>query len=66
MVLVFRRPEFVEPVVEEAIRLKVPTVWMQVGVRHPAAARKAREAGLQVVMDRCAWVDYQRLFGRRL
>ena len=66
MVLIFRRPEFVSPVVDEAIRNKVPTVWMQVGVSHPGAARRAIEAGLQVVMDRCAWVDYQRLFGRRL
>lgn len=66
MVLIFRRPEYVEPVVEEAIRNKVATIWMQVGVTHPAAARRAIEAGLQVVMDRCAWVDYQRLFGRRL
>jgi len=66
MVIVFRRPEFVEPVVDEAIGLGVPAVWMQVGVRHQDAARKAQEAGLQVVMDRCAWVDYQRLFGRRM
>ncbi|HVP37652.1 MAG TPA: CoA-binding protein [Candidatus Saccharimonadales bacterium] len=64
LVVVFRRPEFVEPVVDEAIRAAVPAVWMQLGVRHPAAARKAREAGLEVVMDRCAWVEYQRLFGR--
>ena len=50
----------------DAIAAKVPALWLQVGVKHPAAARKASEAGLQVIMDRCAWVDYQRLFGRRL
>jgi len=66
LAIVFRRPEFVEPVVEDAIAAKVPALWLQVGVKHPAAARKASVAGLQVIMDRCAWVDYQRLFGRRL
>ncbi|MBI5835746.1 MAG: CoA-binding protein [Candidatus Eisenbacteria bacterium] len=66
LVLVFRRSQFVEPVVDDAIRAGARAVWMQVGVRHPAAARKAREAGLDVVMDRCAWVEYQKFFGPRL
>ena len=66
MVIIFRRPEFAGAVVDEAIRKKARAIWMQVGVRDAAAARRAREAGLHVVMDRCAWVDYQRLFGRRL
>ena len=66
MVIIFRRPEFVPSLVEEAIRLQIGTVWMQVGVEHLHAAWRAMDAGLNVVMDRCAWVDYQRLFGRRL
>jgi uncharacterized protein len=66
MVVVFRQPQFVEPIVDQAIRAGVPAVWMQVGIRNPEAALKARDAGLDVVMDRCAWMEYQRLFGRQL
>lgn len=66
MVIIFRRAEFVPSLVEEAIRLQIGTVWMQVGVQHLPAAWRAMDAGLNVIMDRCAWVDYQRLFGRRL
>jgi predicted CoA-binding protein len=53
LVDVFRRSEFVPEVVDEAIKLKVPVVWMQEGVIHEAAAEKARKAGIFVVMDRC-------------
>ncbi len=53
IVNVFRRPEFVPEVVEEAIRVGVPAIWMQEGVVHEAAAEKARAAGIFVVMDRC-------------
>jgi predicted CoA-binding protein len=53
IVNVFRRSEFVPEVVEEAIRLKVPAIWMQEGVVHEEAAEKARAAGIIVVMDRC-------------
>ena len=53
IVNIFRRPEHVPEVVEEAIRLKVPAIWMQEGVIHEAAAEKARQAGIVVVMDRC-------------
>ncbi|MFZ0292611.1 MAG: CoA-binding protein [Candidatus Sulfotelmatobacter sp.] len=53
IVNVFRRPEFVEEVVEQAIRLKVPAIWMQEDVIHQKAAEKARAAGIFVVMDRC-------------
>ena len=66
LVVVFRRPEHVEAVVDEAVRAGAGAVWMQLGIRHPEAARKAVEAGMEVVMDRCAWVEYQRLFGRQL
>jgi len=53
VVNIFRRPEFVAEVVEQAIALKVPAVWMQEDVIHEAAAAKARQAGILVVMDRC-------------
>ena len=53
IVNVFRRSEFVPEVVEEAIRLGVPAIWMQEGVVHEEAAEKARVAGIIVVMDRC-------------
>ena len=53
MVNIFRRSEYVPEVVEEAIRLKVPAIWMQEGVIHEEAAEKARQAGIFVIMDRC-------------
>ncbi len=53
IVNIFRRPEFVEEVVDQAIHLKVPAIWMQEDVIHEAAAEKARQAGIFVVMDRC-------------
>jgi predicted CoA-binding protein len=53
IVNIFRRPEFVEEVVDQAIQLKVPAIWMQEGVIHEKAAEKARQAGISVVMDRC-------------
>ena len=53
IVNVFRRSEYVPEVVEEAIRLGVPAIWMQEGVVHQEAAEKARQAGIFVVMNRC-------------
>jgi hypothetical protein len=50
---IFRRSEFVPPVVESAVRIRVRAVWMQEGVIHPEAAERARQAGLLVVMDAC-------------
>src|SRR6202163_3902100 len=50
---IFRRSEFVLPIVESAIRLGARAVWMQEGVVDEEAAQKARDAGLAVVMDRC-------------
>ena len=50
---IFRRSEFVPELVEQAIQLKVPAIWMQEGVIHEAAAEKARQAGIFVVMDKC-------------
>src|ERR1700719_2679448 len=49
----FRRQQFVPEVVDEAIRLNIPAIWLQEGVVHNVAAQKARDAGLTVVMDLC-------------
>ena len=59
---VFRRSEFVPEVVDEAIRLKVPAIWLQEGVIHEAAAAKARQAGIFVVMDRCILKEHRARF----
>lgn len=58
---VFRRPEFVPAVVEDAIAVGADAVWMQLGVVNEAAARRARQAGLTVVMDRCMAIEHRRL-----
>jgi uncharacterized protein len=58
---IFRRSEFVPEIVEAAIRKGAKTIWMQEGVVHEAAAERAREAGLAVVMDRCILKDHLRL-----
>jgi predicted CoA-binding protein len=60
---IFRRPEFVEEVVDQAIQLKVPAVWMQEEVIHEKAAQKARQVGIFVVMDRCILVEHRARFG---
>jgi predicted CoA-binding protein len=59
IVNIFRRPEFVAEIVDEAIALKVPAIWMQEEVIHEAAAEKARKAGIFVVMDRCILQDHR-------
>ncbi len=59
IVNIFRRPEFVEKVVDQAIQLKVPTIWMQEDVVHQRAAEKARAAGIFVVMDRCILKEHR-------
>jgi predicted CoA-binding protein len=58
---IFRRPEFVPDIVEAAIRKGAKAVWMQEGVIHEDAARRARDAGLEVVMDRCILKEHRRL-----
>jgi predicted CoA-binding protein len=59
IVNVFRRPEFVKEIVDQAIQLKVPAIWMQEDVIHDEAAEKARKAGIFVVMDRCILKDHR-------
>lgn len=63
MVDIFRRSEDVAPIVEDAMRLAIPTIWMQLGVRDDAVAARAEAAGHRVVMDRCPKIEYGRLFG---
>lgn len=57
---IFRRSELVAPVVESAIRIGASAVWMQEGVVDQVAARKAKAAGLSVVVDRCILKEHQR------
>jgi len=59
---VFRRSEFVPEIVDEAIRLKVPAIWMQEDVIHEKAAEKARKAGILVVMDLCILKEHRKRF----
>ena len=58
----FLNSKRVPPVVDQAIKIGAPILWMQVGVIHNEAAKKAREAGLTVVMDRCIKDDHESLF----
>ena len=62
VVNIFRRSEFVPEVVDQAIQLGVPAIWMQEGVIHEAAAAKARMAGLFVIMDQCILKEHRARF----
>lgn len=65
MVDIFRRSEHVPPIVDDALE-RLPhlkTIWMQIGVEHAGAAEKARARGVDVIMNRCPKIEYQRLFG---
>jgi len=65
MVDIFRRPEHVLPIVGDALDLfpALQTIWMQIGVVNADAAELARARDVDVVMDRCPKIEYQRLFG---
>jgi len=62
LVNVFRRPEHIPEVVDDAITTGAPAIWLQLGITHADAAAKAEAAGLQVVMNRCISVEHSRLF----
>ncbi len=63
LVDVFRRPEYVDEIVEQAIQLKIPAIWLQEDVINECAAEKARKAGMFVVMDRCVLKEHRARFG---
>src|SRR3990170_4094915 len=63
LVDVFRKSEDVMPVAEDAIAIGAKVLWQQLGVRNEAAAARAREAGLEAVVDRCVKIEHGRLFG---
>jgi uncharacterized protein len=63
VVQIFRKPEDVPPVVDDAIQAGARVIWMQEGIVHEEAAEKARQAGLQVVMDTCMRVAHRTLIG---
>jgi hypothetical protein len=62
IVNIFRRPEYVEEIVDQAIQLKVPAVWMQEGVINQTAAQKAERAGIFVAMDLCILKEHRARF----
>jgi predicted CoA-binding protein len=62
VVVIFRRPEFVPDIVEAAIRRGAKVIWMQEGVIHEDAARRARGAGLEVIQDRCILKEHAKRF----
>jgi uncharacterized protein len=66
VVQVFRKSEDVPPIVDDAIKVGAKVVWMQEGIVNEEAAQKARDAGLQVVMDACMRATHRRLIGERL
>ena len=61
MVDIFRKPEAVLPIVEDAIAIGARFIWMQEGIVNKEAAAKATAAGLEVIMDRCTKIDHQNL-----
>ena len=59
----FQRSEMVPPFAKESIEIGAKVLWMQLGIVNEQAALEARQAGLEVVMDRCMKIEYARLFG---
>jgi len=56
---IFRRPEYIDEIVDQAIEKKAKVIWMQQGIVNENAAQKAIDAGMQVVMDRCIKTEYR-------
>ena len=60
---IFRKPADVPPVVDDAIAIGAKVVWMQLGIAHNDAAKKAKDAGLKVVQSKCIKIEHTRYFG---
>jgi predicted CoA-binding protein len=58
---IFRRPEAIPPIVDEAIEVNAKVVWMQLGLAHNESAKRARGAGLEVVMNKCIKIEHTNL-----
>jgi len=65
LVDVFRRGEFLDEVVDDAIAAGVPAIWFQLDLENVAAAERAEQAGMKVIWDRCSAVEHRRMRGRR-
>ncbi|UZJ39605.1 CoA-binding protein [Prosthecochloris sp. SCSIO W1102] len=61
---IFRKSEDVEPIVDQAIEIGAKVIWMQLGITNDAASRKAEQAGLEVIQNRCIAVEHSLLAGR--
>jgi len=63
LVNVFRRAEFIRPIVEDCLALGIKAIWIQEGIVNERAARRAQGGGMMVVMDRCIYRDHLQLCG---
>jgi predicted CoA-binding protein len=61
VVNVFRLPQYIPAIVDEMIELGLKNLWVQLGIHNPAAAARAEQAGIRVVMDRCILIEHRRL-----
>lgn len=64
LVDIFRKPEFVMPHIEQALKIGAKVVWMQEGIEHLDGAKKAESAGLKAVMNKCIMHEHIRLFSQ--
>jgi len=60
---VFRKPEDIPPIAEEAIKIGAKVLWLQLGIRNDEVGKRAQEAGLTFVQDRCIKMEHARFFG---
>ncbi len=62
---VFRRPEFVSEIADQAIKIGAKVLWLQLGIHNEEAVKKAREAGMTVVEDHCMMAEHSRLIAKK-